>query len=135
MSPIDYDFSSTGHAGIVDIQQHLFQSVLKNLGMVTTAAQRRPIHSSDPRINDLWFLNFGENASRTVAADSFSVVTLVDRSGSAKIENVLEYPADSRLLYNFHAMLQSARCRPASQNGRAVESYMVLSFNMISVYD
>ena len=57
------------------------------------------------------------------------------RSGAAKIQNVLEYPADSTLLDNFNNMLISARCRPASHNGRAVDSHLVLSFSKISVYD
>ena len=135
MSPIEYDFASRGRAGISEFQQQLPQTLLKNLGMVTTASQRRPISPSDPRINDAYLVNFGENASRTVSADSFSVVTQVDRAGTAKIENVLEYPADARLLDNFHTMLQSARFRPASFNGRAIESHLVLSFSMISVYD
>jgi hypothetical protein len=67
--------------------------------------------------------------------DSFTVSAVVDRSGTAKIQNVLEYPADSTLLDSFNDMLTTARCRPARQNGRAVESHLVLSFSMVSVYD
>ena len=111
------------------------QQLLKNLGLVPIEAQRRPIHSSEPMINDLYLLNFSQNASRTSGNDSFSVVTVVDRTGVAKIEGVLEYPADETLLSDFSSMIQAARCRPASQNGRAIDSRMVLSYSMISVYD
>ena len=86
-------------------------------------------------IHDLYLLNFGQSASRTSADDSFSVVTVIDRSGTVKISNVLEYPVDKSLLTDFNAMIMSARCRPASQNGRAVDSHLVMNFSKISVYD
>lgn len=109
--------------------------VLKNLGMTPVEAQRRPIGKIDPMIHDLYLLNFSQSASRTSADDSFSVVTAIDRSGAVKISNVLEYPADKSLLTDFNAMIMSARCRPASQNGRAVDSHLVMNFSKISVYD
>jgi hypothetical protein len=118
-----------------NLRQQLGMYVLKNLGLLPVEMQRKPISFSEPRINDLYFLKFGESASRTGSDDSFSVFTVVDRSGSAKIQNVLEYPADSRLLRNFNHMLTSAQVRPASQNGRAVDSHLVLSFTKICVYD
>jgi hypothetical protein len=113
----------------------LVQNVLKNLGLMPVEAQKRPISPIEPRINDLYLLNFGQNASRTVEDDSFSVAMVVDRSGAAKIQNVLEYPADSTLLSDFNDMISSARCRPAQQNGKAVESHLVLTFSKISVSD
>jgi len=118
-----------------NLRQNLGVYVLKNLGLVPVEMQRKPISSSEPMINDLYLLKFGESASRTGSDDSFSVFTVVDRSGSAKIQNVLEYPADSRLLHSFNHMLSSAQLRPASQNGRAVDSHLVLSFSKICVYD
>ena len=133
MSPLY--MTPNGRAAWTSLQQQLPQSVLRNLGLVPVEAQRRPISPSDPTINDLYLLNFGQSVSRRGADDSFSVVTVVDRSGAAKIQNVLEYPADSTLLDNFNSMLISARCRPASLNGRAVDSHLVMSFSKISVYD
>jgi hypothetical protein len=137
MSPLEMPFpaASADRGAWTTMRQQLPQNVLRNLGYITVEAQRRPISPSDPRINDLYFLNFGQSVSRRGADDSFSVVTVIDRSGAAKIQNVLEYPADSTLLDNFNSMLQSARCRPASYNGHAVDSHLVLSFSKISVYD
>jgi hypothetical protein len=113
----------------------LGQNVLKNLGLTPVEAQRRPISPSEPRINDLYLLNFGQNVSRSGQDDSLTVLTAVDRSGAAKIQNVIEYPVDSTLLSDFNSMIASARCRPASQNGRAIDSHLVLTFSRISVYD
>ncbi len=109
--------------------------VLKNLGMRPVEAGKIPFSKSDPKINELYLLSFGENASRTSADDSFSVVTVIDRTGSAKIRNILEYPADSTLLSDFNQMLLTARCRPASENGKAVESHLVMNFSKIAVYE
>jgi hypothetical protein len=118
-----------------NIRQQLPAIVLRNLGIISMEAQRRPIHSSNPMINDLYLLNFGQSMAHQGKDDSFSVVTIVDRSGSAKIQSVLEYPDDQTLLNNFNSMILSARCRPASQNGRTIEAPMVLTFSKISVYD
>jgi hypothetical protein len=118
-----------------EARYQLVTGVLKNLGMTPVEAQKKPIGKSDPMIHDLYLLNFGQSASRTSADDSFSVVTVIDRSGTVKISNVLEYPSDRSLLTDFNAMITSARCRPASQNGRAVDSHLVMNFSKISVYD
>jgi hypothetical protein len=117
------------------IRQQLPASVLRSLGITSVEAMRRPIQSSDPMINDLYLLNFGQSIAQGGKDDSFAVVAIVDRSGSAKIGNVLEYPRDQNLLYSFNNMISSARCRPASQNGHAIEAPMVFAFNKISVYD
>lgn len=118
-----------------DPSKQLSLSVLKNLGIISREAQRRPIQASGPQINDLYLLDFGQNASLRGQDDTFTVVTGVDRSGSAKIQSVLEYPSDPILLSEFNSMITNARCRPASQNGHAVDSHMVLTFSKISVYD
>ncbi len=118
-----------------NVRQQLGWGVLKNLGLMPVEAQRRPISSSEPRINDLYLLNFGQTASRAGRDDTFSVVTVVDRRGAAKIQDVLEYPTDSALLSEFNSMIMSARYRPASQNGRAVDAHLVMTFSKISVYD
>ncbi|MFH1572962.1 MAG: hypothetical protein ABIG68_03215, partial [Acidobacteriota bacterium] len=110
-------------------------NVLKNLGMVSLEAQRKPIGATDPKINELYLLDFGQNALGTGQDDTFSVVASVDRNGAAKIEDVIEYPADASLLAEFNDMIQRARCRPARLNGRPVDSILVLTFSKISVYD
>ncbi len=116
-------------------RERLGISVLKNLGLMPIEAQKRPISSSEPMINGLYLLNFGQSVPRDGEDDTFSVVTVVDRSGSAKIQNVLGYPADKSLLNEFTTMVTSARYRPGSHNGRAVDSHLVLTFSKISVYD
>jgi len=117
------------------IRQQLPASVLRNLGIISVDTMRRPIKSSNPMINDLYLLNFGKSIASEGKDDSFSVVAIVDRSGAAKIGNVLEYPKDENLLYHLNDMISSARCRAATQDGRAIEAPMVLTFNKISVYD
>jgi hypothetical protein len=118
-----------------DLRQQLGPNVLKRLGLLPLEAQKKPIIHSEAMINDLYFLNFGQYATRAVEDDSFSVVTMVDSRGEATIQNVLEYPADESLLTDFNRMLVSARCRAASENGRAVNSRLVMTFSRISVYD
>jgi hypothetical protein len=138
MSPIYLQFNPpTRERGGLhpNVSQQLGLSVLKNLGLRPVEAQKRPISSSEPRINDLYLLNFSQSASRTSQDDNVSVVTVVDRSGAATVQDVLEYPADSELLSEFNTMIQSARYRPASQNGRAVDAHLVMTFSKISVYD
>jgi hypothetical protein len=98
-------------------------------------AQKRPIPSSDPRINDEYLANFAQKVANTANDDTVSVVTMVDSKGAAKVQNVLEYPEDNSLLNDFTEMLSSAGWRPASQNGRAVNSPLVVTFTKIYVYD
>jgi hypothetical protein len=45
----------------------------------------------------------------------------------------LEYPVDDSLLSAFAEMIMSANWRPASRNGRAVDSHLVLTFSRIYV--
>jgi len=138
MSPLYLPFDSAipDRSGLSNLRQQLPQNVLRNLGLIPVELQRRPISPSNARLNDIYLLNFGQSASRRPGGDdSLTVVTKVDRSGAAQIQNVLEYPADSALLSSFNDMLASARYRPARQNGRAVDSHLVLSFSMISVHD
>jgi hypothetical protein len=117
------------------LPQKLGVNVLKNLGMPPLETQKRPISSSDPQINDLYLLNLAQNASRAGQNDNLSVVAAVDRTGAAKIQGILEYPADSTLLSDVNRMIQSSRWRPATQNGKAVDSHLVLLFSKVSVYD
>jgi hypothetical protein len=137
MTPAYFNIQVPAERGSLspEARYQLVTGVLKNLGMTPVEAQKRPIGNSDPMIHDLYLLNFGQSASRTSADDSFSVVTVIDRSGTVKISSVLEYPVDKSLLTDFNAMIMSARCRPASQNGRAVDSHLVMNFSKISVYN
>jgi hypothetical protein len=135
MNPIYLDQSSDRGPLPPAYRQQLFGSVLKNLGLIPKEAQRRPISPSDPMINDLYLLNYGQSVSRSGKDDTLSVLTVVDRSGAVKIQNVLENPEDKALLNSFNSMLANARCRPASVNGHAVDSHLVLTFSKVSVYD
>jgi len=122
--------------GMSQAESHqVFQNVLKNLGMMPVTAQKKPIGATTPDINGLYLLSIGQDAMRTSQDGTFSVVTVVDRMGAARIQDVLEYPADRTLLAEFSNMISSARCKPARLNGRAVDSFLVLTFSKISVYE
>jgi hypothetical protein len=111
-------------------------SVLNRLGM-TQPPLKMAGRSGPAAINDLYLVEYGqkESASREAKDDSFSVVTVVDRSGSAKVQSVIQPPSDKTLLSDFNEMISSARCRPASENGQAVPSHLVLTFSKIFVYE
>jgi hypothetical protein len=109
--------------------------VQRNLGMTPMDTPKKTIRSSDPKINDQYLANLGENAARGAQDDTVSVVAVVDRSGTAKVENILDYPADDSLLNEFTDMIMSAGWRPASQNGKAVDQRLVLTFSRVNVYN
>lgn len=114
------------------------QNVLANLGMGEERAPRQPqvpVSKNNPAINDLYFLKFEEGNSPQAATDTLTVVTTVDSSGGATIQNVLEYPNNKNLLIKFNEMISSAKCRPASHNGKAVSSDIVMTYSTVSVYD
>ena len=134
MNPLFLGFDQQQSSERVALVQMLREKLLKNLGIPVEAQNKRTL-PSEPRINDLYYLTFGENASRAGHDDSLAVAAVVDRSGAAKIQNVLEYPADSALLAEFNSMLTSARCRPATHNGHAVDGHLVLAFSKITVYE
>jgi hypothetical protein len=118
-----------------DVVQNLRDQLLKNVGVVTMDSQKKRTAAMEPGINPLYLLEFAETASRSSRDDTVAVAAVVDKKGEAKIQNVLEYPTDKNLLSDFNSMLVSARYRPATQNGRAVDSHLVLAFSKISVYD
>jgi hypothetical protein len=118
-----------------DVVQNIRDQLMKNVGVVTFESQRKPAASMEPGINPLYLLEFAESASRSSRDDTVAVAAVVDKRGEAQIQNILEYPADKNLLSDFNSMLVSARYRPATQNGRAVDSHLVLAFSKISVYD
>jgi hypothetical protein len=115
--------------------QKISDLVLDNLGLRPLKAQKKPISSSEPKINDLYLLNMGQKALGTHHDDTVSVVAHIDRSGAGTVQDVLEYPFDDSLLSEFTDMIMSAGWRPASQNGRAVDSRLVLTFSKIYVYN
>ena len=114
------------------------RNVLANLGMHSgQTPQQQSIHISrnDPAINSLYFVRLEESNSAAGDADTLTVVTMIDPSGEAKIQDVLEYPNDKRMLIKFNEMISSAKCRPASQNGKAVSSHIVMTYSTVSVSD
>ncbi|MBP1596120.1 MAG: hypothetical protein H6Q05_1497 [Acidobacteria bacterium] len=116
--------------------QQLRIAVLTNLGLSPRELQKIPISRSDAKINDQYWYDLGQAVSRTTGSDdTVSIVTEVSSSGAPKIQNVLEYPDDDSLLSEFAGMILSARWRPASQNGRAVDSRLVMTFSKVCVYD
>jgi hypothetical protein len=112
--------------------QQVHQNVPTNLGM--HAAPKLRAIKSDPSINEQDLNNLGESMSHPGNDDTVSVLAKVDSSGSARIQNVIEHPSDQRLLSNVREVITSAHYRPASENGKAVSSYIIFIFNKISVY-
>jgi hypothetical protein len=115
--------------------QEVMMNVLPRLGLLPAVAVQKPISKSDAAINDLYLMDFGQSISQAGKDDNFTVMYEVDRSGSAKIKKVLEHPVDQSLLNTLNEVISSARCRPASENGQSVPSYLILMFSKISVYD
>ncbi len=113
--------------------QQLAFNMQKAFGML--GAQKKPVRSSEASINDLYLDKLGQNLSRTAHDDTVSVFAKVDRNGTAKVQDILEYPSDDSLLSDFTEMINSATWRPASQNGRAVDSRQVRIFSTIYVYN
>jgi hypothetical protein len=114
------------------------RSVLANLGMHSSQTpQQQPIlvSKNNPAINDLYFVIFEEGNSTKEKADTLTVVTAIDPSGEAKIQDVLEYPIDKNTLIKFNEMITSAKYRPASKNGKAVPSFIVMTYSTVSVSD
>jgi len=137
VSPMNLEFvdqlSARGAMSQTQRSQQLGIGVLTHLGITSTQAQRIPISSSGPKINDLNMVNFGQSAPSTAQDDTVSVVAIVDRNGTAKIQDILEYPADESLLSAYAQMIMSANWRPASRNGRAVDSQVPLTYTRIYV--
>jgi hypothetical protein len=118
-----------------DYRQQLSQHILAKLGMLKEQPPKMFITKSKPAINNQYLVEYGQSISKEGKDDNFSVAMEVDRSGGAKIQSVLEYPKDQELLSNFNEMMSSAKCRPASKNGRAVPSSMVFTFSKVTVYN
>lgn len=138
MNPIFLDLADPlpvhGYAVQVRPPQQLAKGLQRVFGS-PVEAQKKPIRASEPKISDLYLVNFSQTASRTAHDDTVSVVTVIDRSGTAKVQDVLEYPSDDSLLSDFTDMITTAGWRPASRNGRAIDSPLVLTFSKIYVYN
>jgi hypothetical protein len=110
------------------------QALARNLQSVFGSpleAQKRPIRSRDPRINDLFLVNFAQSVSRVPQNDTVSVFAVVDANGAARVRDVLQTPADNTMLSDFIEMINSAPWSPASRNGGAVDAPLVLTFSTV----
>jgi hypothetical protein len=113
-----------------DYRQQVLINVPKKLGMHPVQA---PSGRSNPAINDLYFLKLEQSAPSSDDDDNLSVVTAVDTNGTGTIQGVIEYPRDKESLNRVNEMITTARFRPASKNGQAVSSQMVIMYTKISV--
>jgi hypothetical protein len=114
-------------------RQQVGQDFVKRVGMQSAPKMR--VVKSDPAINELYLISLGESMSQPGRDDTVSVLASVDPSGSATIQNVIERPNDQRLLSIVNEMIMSARCRPASENGKPVPSHIIFIISKVSVYD
>ncbi len=135
MNPLDLGFGGQAAVqGDMERPQQLGMGVLKNVGMAPVEYQMRHIsRPSEPKINDLYMVRLGETAIRNPHDDTVSGVVAVDRKGAARVQGILEYPVDESLLSDFTDMIMSANWRPASRNGRAVDSQLVFTFSKVCV--
>lgn len=77
----------------------------------------------------------GKSNPQYAEDDTLSVVATIDPVGIPKMQTVLESPSDQNLLRSVNEVISSARCRPASKNGQAVASYLVLIVSRVYVYN
>ena len=113
-------------------QKNVLQNLKANFGV-----RPAPVPNTQSRaaINALYFIYYAQSLPRVDSDDTFSVGIEVDPRGSAKIERVIERPADQSLLSSFAQMIASSRWRPAQKNGQAVTSQLVLIISKIIVYE
>ena len=90
---------------------------------------------SDAAMSDEYYRLFGESISQTGGDDSLFVLMDIDETGIPKTRSVLEYPEDEGLWSTFSEIILSARCRPATRNGKTVPSNLIFLFNTVSVYN
>jgi hypothetical protein len=131
-NPLPFMASMERYSIAPDFRQQVSLVVPIKPGM---QAPKIPVIKSDPAINELNLNSFGESMSQPGNDETVAILAKVDSSGSARIQNVIERPNDQRLLSNVKEMITSASYRPASENGKAVSSYIIFIFNKISVYD
>jgi hypothetical protein len=132
MSPMYLELGDQGIGYGDNRSQQLTINLQRGFGS-PVEAQKRPIPSSVPKINDEYLALLAARVSATEQDDTVSVFSLVDSSGAAKVQDILEHPTDDSLLNDVTDMINSAGWRPASQNGRAVNSPLVFTFTKIYV--
>jgi hypothetical protein len=106
-----------------------------SLGDLATAKMPQRRIRSDAAMNSLCLYNIGDSISADAKDDTFFVVTEVDPSGVTTIKDVLEPPRDQNMLSKVIEMISSARCRPASEKGKAVSSHVVYTFSKVTVHN
>ncbi len=114
------------------LSQQVSLNVPRKLGVAST---QLPTRLMPPAINDAYIKGYSLSNTEKGKDDTFAVAMGVDRSGAVKVETVIQRPADPALLGSFYEMIASARLRPASQNGQAVNSTLVFTFSRIFVSD
>lgn len=130
-----YGSQLTGRSVILpEYSEQVRMSVSRQFGVFPIELYKKR-ESYDSALHDQYLIEFGESVSSEMEEDAFTVVTEVDPSGTAKIQNIIESPYDRDLLNSFENAIALARFRPASRNGRLVSSKLVLKFSKISVYD
>jgi hypothetical protein len=118
-----------------EYRQRVVIDVKKKFGMESQQSQVQIPGRTDPAIHPQYLRNLGKSVSESGHDDTTSVVAVVDPDGAAKTQDVLEYPSDQMLLSSLNEMIATARWRPASKNGQAVPSHMVLMFSTIFVHN
>jgi hypothetical protein len=120
-------------------RQQVALNVVAKLGMLSKEDKKELAMPNQtavkPAIHDQYVSNFGDSISKDGNDYDISVLTYVDRSGKAKIQNVIEHPNAQSFLNSFNKVISAGRFTPAMKNGEAVPSHVVLMFSKISVYD
>jgi hypothetical protein len=75
-----------------------------------------------------------ESGSEAKENENFSVLLSVDDKGKGKLDNVIDMPENRDLLPSLNNLIEGARYRPASMNGRSVSSLLFMIFNNITVF-
>ena len=114
-----------------DFQRQVSTGVLANLGLIPG----QPKGYRRPAIRNDYFLKYSQSIPPEMQDDDFSVVAYVDPSGATEIQYVLKNPSNENLLSSFIDYISCAQSLPASRNGVAVPSYLVLTYNKISIHD
>ncbi|MBN1568940.1 MAG: zf-HC2 domain-containing protein [Acidobacteria bacterium] len=117
-----------------DYSKKVFRNVQAKFG--TPPAKVPPGRDAQPSAIHYRYLDeLGKSNPQHAEDDTLSVVATIDPIGRSKMQTVLEPPSDENLLRSVSEVISSARCRPASKNGQAVPSYLVLIVSRVYVYN
>jgi len=75
-----------------------------------------------------------ESGSDVKENENFSILLSVDNKGKGKLDNVIEMPENRDLLPSLNNLIEGARYRPATMNGRSVSSLLFMIFNNTTVF-